>query len=137
MFGSNYIGGKIGTSITANNINQLTSALLNMNANKKGCINTDKIIDTGSVQLTGIQSITGNATLLNTTSILYISNDSAEEITITADTGGEVLGRILLIKNRNETYDAVLGGARCVARAGLICYYTGSAWTNLLSLAYT
>jgi len=135
--GSNYIGGRVGTSLTANNVDQLTAALLNMNANKKGCINTDKIINSGSVQLTGIQSVTGaTATLTNTTSIVVVSNDPEEAITLTAATGGEVLGRIVIIRNLNTTYAVALGAASCAKSKSTICYYTGSAWENLITLAY-
>jgi len=135
--GSNIQGMSNSNSLSAKNISDITAALLNKSAGIKGCINTDGIIDIGSLQLTGIQSVTETEdTLSNGTTILVVSNDPEDDITITADTGGEVLGRILLIKNLNETYDVILGGARCVASAGLLCYYTGSAWTNLISLAY-
>jgi len=134
--GSNSIGTLPSNSLSARHIADLTASLLNKSAGSKGCINTNSLIDTGSLQLAGIQSVTGSATLSNSTTILVVSNDAVATITMTADTGGEVIGRILLIKNLNENYGVVLGGTTCAASYSVLCYYTGSAWTNLITLAY-
>jgi hypothetical protein len=41
-----------------------------------------------------------------------------------------------MIKNLNTSYAVTLGAASCAASKCTICYYTGSAWANLITLGY-
>lgn len=131
----NYGGSRTVSNASTSQGSSISSALVSASAGTKGCINTDKIIDTGSVQLTGIQTVTGDATILNTTSIVSITAAPSGAVTLTADTGGAVLGRILIIKNISS-YTATLGGATAATTKTTICYYTGSAWANLITGSY-
>jgi len=131
----NYGGSRTTSNASTAQGSSMGNALISSSAGAKGCINTDKIIDTGSLQLTGIQSVTGvSATILNSTTIVSITTSSGA-ITLTADTGGEVLGRILIIKNTSNN-TATLGGATAATTKTTLCYYTGSAWANLITGGY-
>jgi len=132
----NYGGSRTVSNASISQGSSFGNALVSSSAGTKGCINTDKIIDSGSLQLTGIQTVTGNsATVLNTTTIISVTAAPTGAVTLTADTGGAVLGRILIIKNASS-YTVTLGGATAATTKTTLCYYTGSAWANLLTGGY-